>query len=227
MMKSGGAGMRAMAIVAHKMFGPDFQWDHADPAGGLDPIIFTQMVEQNGIKDPRKHEIEFRDRYISKLSEELTRNPEAVEVMPGIHEVLEILRNQYAQHATLGLLTGNYTDAVPIKLDAIEVDTSWFQVTAFGDEAPTRNKLAGLALEKYEHHFGHSIPPDRVIVIGDTPRDIACAQANGCIAFAVATGKHSMQQLRAANADYVVEDLLDPTPLLELLDRFGIVDNHA
>jgi phosphoglycolate phosphatase len=58
-------------------------------------------------------------------------------------------------------------------------------------------------------------------VIGDTPRDVACAHAHGCVAFAVATGPYSVDELRQAGADVVVADLTDPTPLIEKVAQAG------
>ena len=60
--------------------------------------------------------------------------------------------------------------------------------------------------------------PRDVVVIGDTPRDVECAHAHGCIAFAVATGAHSVDELVRTGADVVVPDLSDPAPLYALLD---------
>jgi phosphoglycolate phosphatase-like HAD superfamily hydrolase len=57
-----------------------------------------------------------------------------------------------------------------------------------------------------------------VIVIGDTPFDVECAHAHGCIALAVATGLHAVEELRATGADVVVQDLSDPAPLFALID---------
>jgi phosphoglycolate phosphatase-like HAD superfamily hydrolase len=58
-----------------------------------------------------------------------------------------------------------------------------------------------------------------VVIVGDTPRDVECARAHGCVSFAVATGKYGVDDLRAAGADSVVPDLSDPGPLLALIDR--------
>jgi len=57
----------------------------------------------------------------------------------------------------------------------------------------------------------------RVIVIGDTPHDIACARAGGATSIAVATGGHSVDELRAAGADVVLVDLSDTEQVLALL----------
>jgi phosphoglycolate phosphatase-like HAD superfamily hydrolase len=43
-------------------------------------------------------------------------------------------------------------------------------------------------------------PRERTIVIGDTPRDIACARADGLRCFAVATGPFETDQLSGADA---------------------------
>ena len=69
--------------------------------------------------------------------------------------------------------------------------------------------------------YGRAIDPGAVVVIGDTPRDVACAQAHGCVAFGVATGRFSSDVLREAGADVVVEDLADPGPLIELIDTLS------
>ena len=123
--------------------------------------------------------------------------------------------------ATLGLLTGNYSDAIPIKLSAIGIEPAWFEVTAFGDEAADRRALAALAISKYEGQLGATIAPRRVVVVGDTPRDVDCAHAHGCYAFAVATGRYDAAALAAAGADRVVDDLSDPTPLIQTVERLS------
>ena len=72
-------------------------------------------------------------------------------------------------------------------------------------------------MRKYEKLTGEKADPRKVIVIGDTPRDVACARAHGCIAFAVATGGHAVETLEACGADVVVRDLADLSPLLKLI----------
>jgi phosphoglycolate phosphatase-like HAD superfamily hydrolase len=59
--------------------------------------------------------------------------------------------------------------------------------------------------------------PRRVIIIGDTPRDVHCAKAHGCLCLAVATGGYSAQELRECGADVVLQDLSDPSLLLEMI----------
>jgi phosphoglycolate phosphatase len=219
---TGGAGMRAMKAVAAELFGDAFRWDGIVVSGHLDPLIFAEAAALNGLDGIPAHHESFRRRYLEVLVVELARNPERVRMMPGIRESLSELRDGGA--ATLGLLTGNYAEAIPLKLSAIGLDPEWFEITAFGEEAATRRDLAALALAKYEQRLGAPVDPRRVVIVGDTPRDVDCAHAHGCFAFAVATGGYDARALADAGADLVVSDLADPTPLLDLVGRLSSAD---
>jgi phosphoglycolate phosphatase len=214
---TGGAGMRAMKAVATELFGAGFRWDGIVVSGHLDPLIFAEAAALNGLDGVPEHHESFRRRYLEVLVRELDRDPERVRIMPGIRESLTRLRDGGA--ATLGLLTGNYAEAIPLKLSAIGIDPTWFEITAFGEEAATRRELAALALAKYAQRLGAPVDPRRVVIVGDTPRDVDCAHAHGCFAFAVATGGYDAGALAEAGADLVVSDLSDPTPLLEVVAR--------
>ena len=97
------------------------------------------------------------------------------------------------------------------------MDPAWFPIHAFGDEAPDRPAMVRLALDRYAERAGCPIAPEHVIVIGDTPNDVSCAHANGCLCLAVATGLYSVEDLRQAGGDVVVPDLADPHPLQAML----------
>ena len=219
-LRSGGAGMKAMYKVAGRLFGEHHTWDGIDPGGNLDPAIFAEFARINKLDDDPAHHDNFHDHYLVELKAELEAAREAVRAMPGIYEIFNVLRQRAKarRDIVMGLLTGNYTKAVPLKLEAVGVNPEWFEVTAFGDEGRTRPDLVAVALRKYEKLTGTPADPRRVIIIGDTPRDVACAHAHGCVCFAVATGGHSMDTLRAAGADVVVADLADPSPLFNLID---------
>ena len=218
---TGGAGIRAMHAAMNEVVGRELKWNGVQTAGKLDPVIFAEVAATNGIDDVSPIHDQFRDTYISMLGKELQRCKADIEIMPGIMQLIDSLRQRQrtSGDVTLGLLTGNYTAAVPVKLNTIGLDKQWFPVTAFGDEAATRPQLGPVALDKYETHTGTPADPARVIVIGDTPNDVNCAAANNFVAFAVATGRFETADLDAAGADVVVEDLSDPQPLIDLIDR--------
>lgn len=212
---TGGAGMRAMRRAASTLFGASLTWEGIEVSGHLDPLIFAEVAALNGIDDWLAHHDSFRAGYLEALREEIALGAAAVRAMPGVHLALARLRSEGC--AVLGLLTGNYTSAIPLKLGAVGIDPAWFEVNAFGDEAESRSALVRLAIGKYERRLGCVIDPGRVLIVGDTPRDVACAHANGCRAFAVATGKYDQTALREAGADFVVADLGEPSPLLEVV----------
>jgi phosphoglycolate phosphatase len=59
---------------------------------------------------------------------------------------------------------------------------------------------------------GSPLDPQRVLVVGDTPNDIAAAHAAGAIAVGVASGHSSEEELRRSGADYVLGSLLEELP---------------
>lgn len=220
LLKTNGAGLRAMYRAAERLFG-DWTWEGIQTAGHLDPLIFAEAAAANALQNHHEHHDRFRDEYVRELAAELAAARDQCVAMPGMHDALVYLRRRAVERGDVvnGLLTGNYTMAVPLKLMAVDIDPAWFTITAFGDEAASRPDLVALAMRKYEAHYGQPIDPRQVVVIGDTPRDVQCAHAHGCLAFTVTTGGASVDDLRAAGADFVVDDLSDPTPLIDLIDR--------
>ena len=62
-----------------------------------------------------------------------------------------------------------------------------------------------------------TLRPEHILVVGDTPHDIACARAVGAVPVGVATGTFTVEQLRATGAEIVFKDLSDTDAFLELL----------
>ena len=78
------------------------------------------------------------------------------------------------------------------------------------------NALVPIALQRALSILGHTIPAQRTFVIGDTPRDIACAHAHGARAIAVATGNYSVAELRRHAPEYCFEDLSDVPAIVRI-----------
>ena len=90
---------------------------------------------------------------------------------------------------------------------------------AFGSDSENRNSLVPVAMAKYEQAFGQPLQPWEVLVIGDTPRDIECAQIHEARSLAVATGEYGIEELAAA--DWAVPDLRDTASILSLIAGEG------
>jgi phosphoglycolate phosphatase-like HAD superfamily hydrolase len=135
--------------------------------------------------------------------------------MPGVRPLLDALASR--EDAYLALLTGNYRQAARLKLEHFDL-WRYFQCGAFADDAPDRNSLVPKALERVRACGGPAVAPADVIVVGDTPHDIACARAAGARAVAVATGPYTAEQLRETGAAVVFDDLSDTEAFLALLE---------
>ena len=135
--------------------------------------------------------------------------------MPGVISLLDLL-TQDGQ--AMGLLTGNVRRGAEIKLRAHGI---WarFNFGAFGDDNSDRNQLGPIAKRRAEAALNIEFSEQDVFVIGDTPKDIACARAFGAVAVAVATGRYSLANLGEHQPDHLCRDLADTK---DLLFRFGL-----
>jgi phosphoglycolate phosphatase len=210
---TGGAGYRAMARAAVEVFGRDLPWHDIDSAGSLDPLILNEALQREGVQATRAEREAFKEHYTRFFPAELKRHP--LRVMPGVLDIITSL-SESTSHV-VGVLTGNYEPTARLKVEAAGIAWSHFGVGAFGDEAATRAGLVPIALSRYKKLYGAEIAPDRVVIVGDTPKDVACAHASNCLAFGVGTGKFTTEALLEAGADAVSPHLKDPSPLLEFL----------
>jgi len=223
---TGGAGIRAMNRACEELVGHGQALANIPVAGRTDRIILTDVVRQAGhdLDDGLLEQL--RDRYLVHLREEIerpgrTQNFESFgarggikAVMPGIRELLDTL----AQRADvfLGLLTGNFEAGARIKLEHFGL-WRYFRCGAFGDDSADRNDLVPFAVQRARQCGVPDLAPQHILVVGDTPHDIACARAVGAVPVAVATGGFTADQLREHGADIVFQDLSRTEEFLKLL----------
>lgn len=207
-----------MRRALEDVFGTAGQVDSYEMSGKTDWQIVTDLMLQAGIEPAV---VENRRPVIFAA---LTRHMEAaaptleMHVLPGVTELLERLAGR--SDFILGLVTGNVREAVPAKLLAAGIDPALFRFGAFGSEHPDRNALPALALSRLEQSLGIPIPIEKVLVIGDTPRDIECARYAGLRVLCVATGRYDRQALAEHHPDYLLDDLSDTEAVLEIFSRF-------
>jgi phosphoglycolate phosphatase-like HAD superfamily hydrolase len=212
---TGGAGLRAMNRACTDIAG------HADALAGIpvagrtDRIILTDVVAKLGRELDETLLAELRDRYLLHLREEIEFPGHGVKaVMPGIRELLDALSAR--DDVFVGLLTGNFEEGARIKLGHFDL-WRYFRCGAYGDDAADRNALVPFAIERARRQGLPELANEHVLVIGDTPHDVACAHAVGALPVGVATGGFTSGQLRASGADIVFEDLSDTAAFLDLL----------
>jgi phosphoglycolate phosphatase-like HAD superfamily hydrolase len=211
------SGLWAMERAGRELFGEQFAIGNIEFAGRLDTRIIPEIFTSSGVDPSRENLARYRARY-AQLLEQRLKDPTVVKtVLPGVHELLADIEARAASgtEVTVGLLTGNYIDTGKLKLTHCGIDPARFAIGAFADDAPedhhTRDDLPPVALARYRERFGRAIEPARTVIIGDSPADVRCAKVNGCRALAVATGVHTVAQLRACPEipDLVVPDLRD------------------
>jgi phosphoglycolate phosphatase len=134
-------------------------------------------------------------------------------VVPGIPELLEWLSDR----CRLALVTGNYEAVARLKLARAGIGRHFpSRQGAFGSDAEDRAMLPAIARRR-AGQTGHPHPREQTVLIGDTPRDIACARADMLRCVAVTTGPYRREEL--GEADAVAADARDLRAVLaELLD---------
>ena len=210
-----GAGRRAMGRALEAVYGVTGPISTYDFRGKTDPQIIFDLMGSAGVSAARieGHLPRFYDRYLEDLRAEIGRAG-GVEVMPGISELVRRLGER--GDAVLGLLTGNIEAGARIKLEPTGL-LPHFRVGAYGSDEADRAKLPALAALRAQSLAGEPLAPERVVVIGDTPLDIACARAFGARAVSVATGGHRVEELAAHGPDFLFNDFADVGAVLAAL----------
>lgn len=168
-------------------------------AGRTDSAIIRDLLLAAGISarqiDEQAHEVR---RLACERFAVLCPDSLAHKLAPGVLDVLDELRDW----ARFGLVTGNYEPIARLKLRRAGIETRGWP-GGFGSDSESRAELPPLARERAAASDGPPWPRERTVVIGDTPRDIACARADGLHVVAIATGPHPPEDLH--DADVILE----------------------
>jgi phosphoglycolate phosphatase len=213
---TGGAGQRALDRAFQAMFGVNGAFAAVELPGRTDPLIVRDALRAHGIADGDHDALRFRDSYVAALADEMRREHPAKRMLPGVIPLLEALARR--EDRILALLTGNFEPSARLKLEYFDL-WRYFGWGAFGDDATDRNGLVPVAIERAVTRGYPRVPPNSIVVIGDTPHDVECAAAAGAWCVATATGGATPEQLRAAGADVVFDDLADTSMVTGAIDR--------
>jgi phosphoglycolate phosphatase len=215
---TGGAGLRAMMRALRTVCDVPDEIHRVALAGRTDSIILRDVLSSTAQQLDHALLGRIRETYSTFLRDELAASDGGPGVLPGVPSLLAALGAR--RDVTLGLLTGNFPEAAEAKLRFYDL-WHYFGWGAFGDDAYDRNDLLPVALERYRRRTSTSIESDAVVIIGDTPRDVACARAGGARCISVATGIYSADDLRACGADAVLADLSDMSGFLTVAKLEG------
>lgn len=213
LIRTGGAGVRAFAEVFEKHFAASEGFEKLKFAGRTDKGIVREFFKAHSIPPTMQN----FDLFFSEYDAVLERIMEGTNVVvcPGVREYIAHARS-LPDPPVIGLLTGNIRRGAEIKLRRVGL---WdeFVLGGFADDHEERGLIAAAAKQRGEDYLNSRLADHEVLVIGDTPLDIACARAIRARVLAVGTGGATMEELRAHAPDYLVEDLTqhDPAWLLQ------------
>ncbi|PWU14767.1 MAG: hydrolase [Verrucomicrobia bacterium] len=200
---TGGAGVKAFAKVFQTEFGAVDGFERLKFAGRTDMSLVREFFGFHQIRATPGNFDRFFDRYVFWLDQIIRQS--RTRLCPGVWEFINGLK-AVSQPPVLGLLTGNIRLGAEIKLRHFDL---WkeFETGAFADDHEERDQIAAIAFERGARLTGESLEPGQALVIGDTPLDIRCARAIGAKVMAVATGGHSLEELRSHKPEWAVADL--------------------
>jgi phosphoglycolate phosphatase len=213
---TGGAGLRAMTRAFERIFGLRDALHGVTVMGRTDPAIYVEVLSRESIAERPGDGDRFQATYLAALAEEMHEPAGAVlhpsqhnahkGPLPGVTALVDRLAGR--EDVFLALLTGNYSQAAQIKLDHFGL---WkpFRCGAFGEDAERRHELVPVAVSRARASGCPPVSSSEIIVIGDTPLDVACARDAGVRGLAVATGGYDVATLLAAGAEHAVPTLED------------------
>jgi phosphoglycolate phosphatase len=208
-----GAGRAALKTAGTDLFAIEEDLRTISVSGSTDTAIVQEILLHHSLEASTANVNRYLGGYLVWLKQHLASQSGAI--LPGAISLLDVLAQE---EQGIGLLTGNVRRGAEIKLTAHGI---WdrFSFGAFGDDDSDRNQLGPIAKRRAEAALNTEFPAHDIFVIGDTPKDIACARAFGAVAVAVATGRYSLANLSEHDPDHLCRDLADTK---DLLFRFGL-----
>ena len=172
--------------------------------GGTDTSILRESLAQAGI--PREAWEPQLEAILEAMRQTVAsrRGELDLRLMPAVEQTLAHLSDR---GALLGLATGNLELIGWIKVEVAGL-REWFRFGGFSDQFPVRSAMVRDAASKARQLLApETAATASICVVGDTPRDVEAARANGLPVIAVATGKYNFEELAALEPDACTSSL--------------------
>ena len=209
---SGGAGVTSFNEAVKERCGSLLPLEGINFSGNTDTGIARAVLLAAGMDPSQENIMALLDAYLGKLADRIHLHQGSL--LPGIITLLDKLKDR--PDCVLALLTGNLAAGARVKLSHYGV-WHYFGFGAYADDHHVRNELGPVAITRALEQHGEEFTPDRIYVIGDTPRDIECGKAFGAVTVAVATGHYSRAELAAHHPDFLFDDLSDADAVLTVI----------
>lgn len=211
---TGGVGRRAVDRAFERAHGRADACSLIRFDGMTDRSITRLGLEAIGVSPTDQAIDQLLDIYLGELEAELKLStPEQYRVHVGVHEALAAAS---ARGMAMGLGTGNLEQGARLKLEHVDLYRH-FSFGGFGSDHELRVELIRVGAERGARQLGKPVSECRVVVIGDTPKDVDAARGIGAESIGVGTASFSAQQLLEHGATYAFDDLAAPGALAALL----------
>lgn len=211
---TGGVGRRALERAFERRYGRNDACASFRLDGMTDRRIVRQGLAALGVEPSEPLIDSILATYVDVLREELAAaDMTRYRLHAGMREAVEAARGL---GMAVGLGTGNIRDGARLKLERVGFFAP-FEFGGFGCDHEERQELIRRGAERGAARLGRELEECRVVVIGDTPKDVAAAQGIGAECVGVGTGSFSAEQLVAAGAACAFPTLAAPGALDALL----------
>jgi phosphoglycolate phosphatase len=205
---TGGAGATSWRWAFDELYGIPADIGKFTDAGMTDPDVGRLTFAAVIGREPTERELAtVMAKRLAHLSEAVAQS-EGYRVLDGVEELLPRLRED---GYLLGLTTGGVEAAAHIKLARANLN-HYFSFGGYGSDSADRAELTKCAITRAGRILGRPLDAQRVLVVGDTPKDIDAAHAAGAVAVGVASGHYGESELAGAGADYVLGSLRQALP---------------
>lgn len=220
LMTSGGAGRRSWSRAFEELHGTAVDvGEHSEP-GMTDPEVARRSFVGALGREPAARElVRVMARYVERLPGEVSK-AEGYRVMDG---AVDIVAHLCHEGVLVGMTTGLLEGAARAKLERSGLNP-YLCFGGYGSDSGDRAELTRAAIRRATSILGSTLDPSDVLVVGDTPKDVAAARAAGARSLAVATGAYTVEELTRAEPDAVVPSLVDGLPDLGATVPEGSVD---
>jgi phosphoglycolate phosphatase-like HAD superfamily hydrolase len=210
---AGGAGRRAITRVFAERYGQPRLFDEVRFHGMTDRAIVRGALGRAGVHCDEATIDNLCAAYLVALADEMPRSAR-FKIHPGVPELLARLGEH--DGVAIGLGTGNLREGARIKLEHARL-MHHFTFGGYGCDDEDRASLIRRGAERGASQMGVPLGDCRIVVIGDTPRDIEAARAVGADAVVVETGGFGAAELRALGAHHAFATLAEDGVLSAIL----------
>jgi phosphoglycolate phosphatase-like HAD superfamily hydrolase len=212
---TGGVGRAAIERAFERLYSRPDAFKSISFAGMTDRAIVRAGLMAIGRKPGEADIDDAITAYVAVLEEEVSRADTATyKVHAGIEMALD--ETSWRSHSAVGLGTGNIRAGARVKLERVGLYQR-FAFGGFGCDHEDRAELIRIGAERGASALDRKREDCRVVVIGDTPKDVAAARAIGAESIGVGTGPYTPADLMACGATYACRDLSEPGALDRLL----------